>query len=153
MPHGSIGSPPERGAGVYADRSGTHQTRSGHVSAPDPRLGPIQGPSMFCPETLGPHCGQPGHHTGVRVPFQGSDLHTWRSWTNLGGPDCISRGPTLSHGCLDSLLRPWGISLSLDTWQLRTRPCGGVRRCCGPRVVARGWGESWLGPTYNTFTT
>jgi hypothetical protein len=25
--------------------------------------------------------------------------------------------------------------------------------CCGPRVVARGWGESWLGPTYNTFTT
>jgi hypothetical protein len=153
MPHGSIGSPPERGVGVYADRSGTHQTRSGHVSAPDPRLGPIQGPSMFCPETLGPHCGQPGHHTGVRVPFQGSDLHTWRSWTNLGGPDCISRGPTLSHGCLDSLLRPWGISLSLDTWQLRTRPCGGVRRCCGPRVVARGWGESWLGPTYNTFTT
>jgi hypothetical protein len=40
MPRGSIGSPPERGAGVYADRSGSHQTRSGHVSAPDPRLGP-----------------------------------------------------------------------------------------------------------------
>jgi hypothetical protein len=39
MPHGSIGSLPERGAGVYADRSGS-QTRSGHVSAPDPRLGP-----------------------------------------------------------------------------------------------------------------
>jgi hypothetical protein len=40
MPRDSIGSPPERGAGVYADRSGSHQTRSGHVSAPDPRLGP-----------------------------------------------------------------------------------------------------------------
>jgi hypothetical protein len=40
MPRGSIGSPPERGAGVYADSSGSHQTRSGHVSAPDPRLGP-----------------------------------------------------------------------------------------------------------------
>jgi hypothetical protein len=33
MPRGSIGSPPERGAGVYEDRSG-------HVSAPDPHLGP-----------------------------------------------------------------------------------------------------------------
>jgi hypothetical protein len=28
MPHGSVGSPPERGAGVYADRYGSHQTRS-----------------------------------------------------------------------------------------------------------------------------
>jgi hypothetical protein len=33
MPCGSIGSPPERGAGVYADRSR-------HVSASDPHLGP-----------------------------------------------------------------------------------------------------------------
>jgi hypothetical protein len=39
MPHGSIGAPPERGAGVYADKSRAHQSRSGHVSAPDPRLG------------------------------------------------------------------------------------------------------------------
>jgi hypothetical protein len=38
MPRGSIGAPPERGAGVYANRSGAHQSRSGHVSAPDPRL-------------------------------------------------------------------------------------------------------------------
>jgi hypothetical protein len=38
MPCGSIGAPPERGAGVYADRSRAHQSRSGHVSAPDPRL-------------------------------------------------------------------------------------------------------------------
>jgi hypothetical protein len=33
MPRGSIGSPPKRGVGVYADGSG-------HVSAPDPHLGP-----------------------------------------------------------------------------------------------------------------
>jgi hypothetical protein len=39
-PRGSIGSPPRRGAGVYVIRSGSHQNRSGHVSAPDPRLGP-----------------------------------------------------------------------------------------------------------------
>jgi hypothetical protein len=35
---------------------------------------------------------------GVRIPFQGSGLHTWRPGTNLGGPDCISGGPTLSRG-------------------------------------------------------
>jgi hypothetical protein len=97
--------------------------------------------------------GGPDPIRGVRIPFQGSSLNTWRSWTNLGGPDCISRGPALYHWGLDSLLRPWGISLSLDTWRLRTRPCGGARRRCGPRVVARGWDESWLGPTHNTFTT
>jgi hypothetical protein len=39
MPRGSIGAPPKRGAGVYEDRSGPHQSRYGHVSAPDPRLG------------------------------------------------------------------------------------------------------------------
>jgi hypothetical protein len=39
MPRGSIGAPLERGAGVYADKSAVHQSRSGHVSAPDPRLG------------------------------------------------------------------------------------------------------------------
>jgi hypothetical protein len=40
MPRGSIGSPPERGAEVYADRSRSYQTRSRHVSALDPRLSP-----------------------------------------------------------------------------------------------------------------
>jgi hypothetical protein len=38
-PRGSIGAPLEQGARVYADRSGAHQSRSGHVSAPDPHLG------------------------------------------------------------------------------------------------------------------
>jgi hypothetical protein len=38
MPRDSIGASPERGAEVYADRSRAHQSRSGHVSALDPRL-------------------------------------------------------------------------------------------------------------------
>jgi hypothetical protein len=42
----------------------------------------------------------------VWIPFQGSGLHTWQSWTNLGGPDCISKGSTLSHGGPDSPLMP-----------------------------------------------
>jgi hypothetical protein len=92
-------------------------------------------------------------YEGVRISFQGSELHTWRSWTDLGGPDCISRGPALSHGGPDLLLMPWSISPSLDTWCLWTHPCGRVRHCCGPRVAARGWGESWPGPTHSTFTT
>jgi hypothetical protein len=90
---------------------------------------------------------------GVWIPFQGSGLHTWRYWTNFGGPDYISRGPAPSHGGPGSLLISWSISPPLDTWWLWTRPCGGVRRCCGPRVVTRGQGESWLGPTHSTFTT
>jgi hypothetical protein len=48
---------------------------------------------------------------------------------------------------------PQSMSLSLDTWRHRTRPCGGVRCCYWPRVVARGLGESWPGPTYSSFTT
>jgi hypothetical protein len=35
-------------------RTGPHQTRSGHVSVPDPHLGPVQGSDVFCPRTLGP---------------------------------------------------------------------------------------------------
>jgi hypothetical protein len=66
---------------VYADRSETDKTRSRHVSTPDPRLGPVQGPSMFCPESLGPHCGWLGPHTGG-----GSESHS-------RGPDCTRGGP------------------------------------------------------------
>jgi hypothetical protein len=39
MLRGSIGVLPEQGAKVYADRSGAHQNRTGHVSAPNPHLG------------------------------------------------------------------------------------------------------------------
>jgi hypothetical protein len=47
----------------------------------------------------------------------------------------------------------WRTSLSLDTWRFWTRPCDGVRRCCGPRVITRGWSESRPGPTHSSFTT
>jgi hypothetical protein len=39
-PRGSIGSQLGRGAGVYVIRCGSHQIRTGHVLALDPRLGP-----------------------------------------------------------------------------------------------------------------
>jgi hypothetical protein len=108
---------------------------------------------MFCPGTLGSHCGRPGPHTGGPDPILGVWFAHMEAWAKLVGLDRIYRGPALSHGGSDSLLMPWSTSLSLDTWQPRTRQCGGVKRCCWPRVVARGWGESWPGPTYSAFTT
>jgi hypothetical protein len=62
-------------------RTGPHQTRSGHVSVPDPRLGPVQGPGMFCPVTLGPPCGRPGPHIGG-----GSGSHSRGPAYTCGGP-------------------------------------------------------------------
>jgi hypothetical protein len=89
----------------------------------------------------GPHRGRPEPHTGRSEPIPGArSAHvevldqTWRP-----GP-YIYRGLAPSHG-------------GSDTWRHWTRPCGGVRCCCWPRVVARGWGESWPGPTYSSFTT
>jgi hypothetical protein len=151
------------------------QTGPGHMSAPDPRLGPAQGPCTFCPRTLGPHCGDPDPirrgpdpipgvrlaHVEVRDQPWGSGLYIQGSDTILEGPDCTSGGPTLSRGGPDctsggpalsrggpgSLLMLWSMLPSLDTWRPRTRPCGGVGRCCGPKVAARGWGEAQLGPT------
>jgi hypothetical protein len=101
----------------------------------------------------------------ARTPYGGSGSHSRGPVRTCGGPRLSQTwrpgpyiqgsgtGPALSHGVLDSLLMPWSISLSLDLLWPRTRPCGGVRRCWWPRVVARGWGESWPGPTYNSFTT
>jgi hypothetical protein len=65
-PHGSIGSPPERGAEAYA-------VWSGHVLAPDPRLTLIKAWVFFVPESQdlavsGPDPAQ----GGVRDPSQGS---------------------------------------------------------------------------------
>jgi hypothetical protein len=92
-----------------------------------------------------PILGGPDPILGVWLAHEVLD-QPWRSGLYIQGSDT-------SHGGPDSLLRPWGISLPLDTWRLRTRPCGGVRRYCGPRAVAQGWTEPWLGPTHNTFTT
>jgi hypothetical protein len=134
-------------------RTGPHQTRSGHVPVPDPRL--VLFKVRVC-SVLGPWDPYrwPGPHSGgVRIPFQGSGLHTWRSGTNPGDLDCISGGPALSRGGPDSLLMLWSMPPSLDTWRLRTRPRGGVGHCCGPRIAAWDWGEPWLGPTHSTSTT
>jgi hypothetical protein len=134
-------------------RTGLEPTRLGPDTCRHwtPHLGPLQGPSMFCPGTLGPHCGWPGPHTrGGPAPILGVRLTHMEVLDQPWGPDCISRGLALSHGGPDLLLMPWSISPSLDTWRLWTRPCGGVRHYCGPRVVARGWGETWSGPTYNS---
>jgi hypothetical protein len=64
-PRGSIGSPPERGAEVYAGWSG-------HVSAPDPRLTLIKAWVFFVPESRdlamsGPDPSQGGPGTPVEV--------------------------------------------------------------------------------------
>jgi hypothetical protein len=145
-------------------RRGPHQTRSGHVSVPDPCLGPVQGPGMLCPGILGPLCGRPGPHTGggggvrrahaeVRNQPWGPRLYIRGSGTNLGGLDCISGGSGALPWGSGPLLTPWSIPPSLDTWRLRTRPRGGVGRCCGPRIAACDWGEPCLGPTHSSSTT
>jgi hypothetical protein len=115
----------------------------------------LRTPAWALSKVLGPHCGRSGPHTGGGGPDPILGVRSVHVGVldQLGGPDCISRGPALSHGGLGSLLTPWSISLSLATWRPRSRPRGGVRRCCWPRVVARGWGESWSSPTYNSFTT
>lgn len=134
-------------------RTGPHQTRSRHVSVPNPCPGPVQGPCTFHPGTLGPHCGQPRPHTGGPDPIPEVQLahaevqdQPWGSGLHIRGSGALPWGS-------GPLLTPWSISPSLDKWRLRTRPCGGVGCCCGPKVAARDWGESWLGPTHSTSTT
>jgi hypothetical protein len=108
---------------------------------------------MFCPGTLGPHCGRPRPHTGGTDPIPGVRFahvevldQTWRPGPYIQGSGTFPWGP-------DSLVMPQSMSLSLDTWWHQTRPCGGVRCCCWPRVVGRGLGESWPSPTYSSFAT
>jgi hypothetical protein len=89
MPRGSIGTPPGQRAGVYADRSRTHQTRSGHMSALDPRAGYV----------LSWNPGTP--LWAARIPYGGPDpilgvrfAHVEvLGQANLGGLDRIYRGP------------------------------------------------------------
>jgi hypothetical protein len=92
-------------------RTGLHQTRSGHVSVPDPRLGPVQGPGMFCPRTLETHCGRPGPHTG------GSEFHSRGPAYTRGSP-----GPTLGVRTVNpgSGALPWGSGLTVDALEYIT---------------------------------
>jgi hypothetical protein len=109
---------------------------------------------MFFPETLGPHCGWPGPHIGGFGSHYRGPVHT------RGGPGPNLEARTVYTGVQHlpmggpaSLVMPQSMSLYLDMWRHQTCPCGGVRCCCWPRVVTRGWGESWPCPTYNSFTT
>jgi hypothetical protein len=72
MPRGSVGSPLEQGAGVYADRSE-------HVLAPDPTWALIKAGCVLSLDlgTLLWVARTP--YGGVRIPFQGSDPYTWGS--------------------------------------------------------------------------
>jgi hypothetical protein len=101
---------------------------------------------MFCPGTLGPHCGRPGPYLEVRFAHVEVLGQTWRPGPYIQGSGTLPWGSGLTVDALEYIT-------FLDTWRPRSRPCGGVRICCWPRVVARGWGESWPGPTYNSFTT
>jgi hypothetical protein len=125
---------------VYEDRFGSHQTRSRHVSAPDPRLGPDEGSGMFCPGTLGPHYRWLGPHTGGPDPILGVQFahvealgQTWRLGPYI---QWSGTGPRLSHGGPNSLLMPWSISLSLETWRLWIRGGPGPAHVVGSGVVA-----------------
>jgi hypothetical protein len=88
-----------------------------------------------------PHCGRPGPHTGGPDPIPGVRFAHVEVLDQTWSPDPIYRGPAPSHGGPDLLVIPQSMSLSLDTWRHRTHPCGGVRCCCWPRVVARGLGR------------
>jgi hypothetical protein len=117
-------------------QTGSHQAGPGHVSTPDPCLGPIQGPCMFRPGTLGPHYGRPGPLIGGSDPIPGVRLahvevrdQPWGSRLHIQGSGALPWGS-------GPLLMPWSISPSLDMWRLQTRPCGGVGCCCGPRIAA-----------------
>jgi hypothetical protein len=92
-------------------------------------------------------------HAEVRNQPWGPRLYIRGSGTNLGGLDCISGGSGALPWGSGPLLTPWSIPPSLDTWRLRTRPRGGVGRCCGPRIAACDWGEPCLGPTHSSSTT
>jgi hypothetical protein len=95
-PRGSIGSLPGHGVEVYADRSAPDSVWTRVDTGLPP--GSCSRPGYVLSWDLGtPPVGGPDPILGVRIPFQGSDLHKWRSGTNPRGPNCISGGlgPTL----------------------------------------------------------
>jgi hypothetical protein len=145
-PRGSIGSPPVRGAEA-------HMIRSGHVSAPDPRLALIKAWVFSVlgsrdPAVSGPDPTQRGSDPiqGVRFAHMEVLDHTRRLGLYIQGSSVLRWGP-------DPLTMPWSILPSLATWRPRSHPRGGVGSCCWPRVVTRSWGESRLGLTHSSFTT
>jgi hypothetical protein len=124
-PRGSIGSPPERGAGAYS-------VWSGHVSAPDPHLALIKAWVFFVPESRDPadsgsNSTQRGSRPVPGVQFVPAEVldPVRRSGPYMQGSDTFPRGP-------DPPLILWRILSSLATWWPWSRPRGGVG-CCSPR--------------------
>jgi hypothetical protein len=106
-------------------RTGPHHTGSGHVSTPDPRLGPVRGPGMFYLGTLGPPCGRPRPHTG------GSGSHSRGPACTSGGPRPTSEVWPIHPGVWDqpwgfgqyiqgSSALPWGFGLTIDALEYTT---------------------------------
>jgi hypothetical protein len=153
-PRGSIGSPPGRGAEAHADRSAPDWawTRVGTEPLPGSCSRPVYVPSwdlgtpLWAARTPYGGGGGPDPIPGVRLAHVEARDQPWGSGLYIRGSDALPWGS-------GPLLTPWSISPSLDMWRLRTRPCGGVGRRCGPRVAAQDWGKSWSGPTHSTFTT
>jgi hypothetical protein len=112
-PRGSIGSPP--GRGQWRKRTGLHQTGFGHVSSPEPRLGPVQGSCMFCPRTLQCvawtlHRGGPGTPVSVLDLTRRSGLYVQGSGTSRWGS-----GPTVDT--LEYIIFPGHVATrELTTW-------------------------------------
>jgi hypothetical protein len=129
-------------------RIGPERTRAGLDTCQ------LRTPAWALSKVLGPHCRRSGPHTGGGPdPILGVRSIHLGVLDQPGGPDRISRGPTLSHG---------GSGLTIDALEYITfsghvaapePPTWWVRCCCWPRVVTQGWGESQPGPTHNSFTT
>jgi hypothetical protein len=104
MPRGSIGSPPERGAGLYADRSVLSRPGLDTCRHRTPAWA-LTMACVFWPGTLGPYCGRPEPHTGGLDPILGvRSVHvgvldqTWRSVLHIQGSDTF----------------PWGSGLTIE---------------------------------------
>jgi hypothetical protein len=103
-PRGSIGSPLRWGAGVYVIRSGSHHTRSGHVSAPDPAWALIK--AQVC---LSWNPGTPPWAT--RTPYREVRIHSRGPVCTRGGP-----GPNMEARTVYTGVRyfPMGSGLTSD---------------------------------------
>jgi hypothetical protein len=123
------------------------------VSAPDPTWVLIKARVCSVLEPWDPTVGGPDPILGGPDPILGVQFahvevldQTWRPGPYIQGSGTFPWGSGLT-----------GVASEYATFsghvRHQTRPCGGVRCCCWPRVVARGWGESWPGPTYSSFTT
>jgi hypothetical protein len=103
-------------------RTGPHQARPGHVSAPDPCLSKAW---VFSPKSSGTRLWVVWTpRRGVRDPIRRSGRTRRGPGPCPGGLVYMYKGPTLSHGELDPLLASWSVPLSLATW-LRAPRGGG----------------------------